>query len=112
MSNGTRQVMAHRRLLRAIGRAVTAHHVGRGVSEQVLDIELASIVRDRPGREGVAEAVGVHLWHAGPQAEAAQHLLEAIRPERDARLESPEMARREEERAVGPQNGIRVARSE
>ena len=53
--------MARGRLGAAIGRAVTAHHVGGAVAEQVLDIELAGVVGDRPGGEGVVEAMGKEL---------------------------------------------------
>lgn len=63
--------MALRRLGAAIGGAVAAHHVGRAVAEQVLDIELTRIVSDGPGGEGVAEAVGVHLGDAGLPPEHA-----------------------------------------
>ena len=51
--------MTRRRLGAAIGRAVAAHHVGGAVAEQMLDIELAGVVGDPPGGEGVPEAMGV-----------------------------------------------------
>ena len=36
------------------------------MTKEVLDIELAGIDSDRPGSEGVAEAVGVDLAHPEP----------------------------------------------
>jgi hypothetical protein len=53
--------VALRGLGAAVGGAVAAHHIGRAMPEQVLDVELAGVVRERPGGEGVAEAVGMDL---------------------------------------------------
>ena len=51
--------MAFCRLGAAVGGAVTAHHLGGAVPEQVLDIQLTRIVGDRPGGEGMPEAMGM-----------------------------------------------------
>ena len=67
------------RLLRAVGRAVATHHVGRRVSEQVLHVEFAGIVCDGPRRECVAEAMRVDFRHFCATTEAAEHLLEPVR---------------------------------
>ena len=52
--------MARGGLGAAVGGTVAAHHLRGAVAEQVLDIELARVVGDGPGGEGVAEAVSVH----------------------------------------------------
>ena len=72
--------VAQRRLLGAVGRRVAAHHVRRRVTEQVLHVEFAGVVLDRPGREGVAEAVGVHLRDPASACEPSQHGLSAEQP--------------------------------
>ena len=66
-----------------VGGAVAAHHLRGDVAEQVLDIKLPRVVRDCPGGEGMAEAMGVHLGDAGGAAEAPEQLLEPVRPEPD-----------------------------
>jgi hypothetical protein len=88
------------RLLRVVGRGVAPDHVGRGVAEQSLDVELARVLFDRPGGEGVSEAVGVDLGQTGLAAEPTEHLLEAVGAERDAGLEDMQVRRGEEERPV------------
>ena len=52
-------------LFGAIGRGVAAEHLGPRMPQQMLDIDLARLVGDGPGGEGVAEAVGVHLGDPG-----------------------------------------------
>lgn len=47
------------RLGAVVGGAVAAHHVRGAVAEQVLDIEIARVMGDGLGREGVAEAMGM-----------------------------------------------------
>ena len=84
----------------AVGRAVASHHVWGAMAEQVLDIELARVMRDGPGGERVAEAVGVHPRDARGPAEPAQQLLEPVRPETDAGVEA-RVAGSDEERARG-----------
>ena len=73
--------MSVRRLRAAIGGAVAAHHVRRGMTEQVLHVELAGVVFDRLGCEGVPKAMRMDLVDAGPPAQSAQHLLDAVRSE-------------------------------
>jgi hypothetical protein len=92
-------MVPQRRLLGAVRRAVATDHVGRGVPQQVLNVELPRIVLDRPGREGVPEAVSMHLFHAGAAPETAQHLLEAVRLQSDAWPQDSEVARCDEEGA-------------
>ena len=76
------------RLRGAVGRRVAAHHVGGRMTEQMLDVQLADIVLDRPCREGVPEAVGVHLRDPRAAAQPPEEVLEAVdlqplaRPER------------------------------
>ena len=43
------------------------------MTKEVLDIELAGIDPNRPGSEGVTEAVGVDLSHPSPQAVTGEH---------------------------------------
>lgn len=47
------------RLGAVVGGAVAPHHVRGAVAEQVLDIEIARVMGDGLGREGVAEAMGM-----------------------------------------------------
>ena len=83
----------------AVGHAVTPHHLRRAVAEQVLDIEFARVVGDRPGGEGVAEAMRVDPPDAGGAAEPAQSRPEPTRLEADAVIEVS-VARRDEEWAA------------
>ena len=53
--------MALRCLDTAVGGAVAAHHIGGAVAEEVLNIQLSGIVGDRPGGEGMPEAMGMDL---------------------------------------------------
>ena len=84
----------------AVGGAVAPHHLRGAVAEEVLHIEFAGVVRDSPGGERVAEAMGVHLGDAGVAAEAAQQLFEPVRPEADAVVEA-RVAGGDEERPRG-----------
>ena len=97
------------RLLRAVGRAVATHHVGRGVSEQVLHVEFAGIVCDGPRRECVAEAMRVHFRHFCATTQAAEHLLEPVRSERGRWLQLTKVAGRYEERTRSRSPPLEVA---
>ena len=97
------------RLLRAVGRAVATHHVGRGVSEQVLHVEFAGIVCDGPRRECVAEAMRVHFRHFCATTQAAEHLLEPVRSERGSWLQLTKVAGRYEERTRSRSPPLEVA---
>jgi len=68
------------------------------VAEQVLYIQFASVLLDRPRGERVAEAVSMNLDDAGPLREAPEHLLQAIRLQRDAWAEVSVLTRRREQR--------------
>jgi len=81
--------MAARGLFGVVGGSVAAHHIGRGMAQEILDIEFSGVGLDCPGGEGVAEAMGVHLRDAGAAAQSYQDLLEAIGLEPDARSEGP-----------------------
>ena len=72
------------RLLRVVGGGVAADHVWGGVTEQVLNVQLARILLDGPGGEGMAEAVGMDLGEAGLASQAPEELLEAVGPQGDA----------------------------
>jgi hypothetical protein len=67
--------------------------------EQVLHVQFTGVVLDRPGREGVAEAVGVHLRDPGRASESSQHLLEPVWLERDVLPQLAMPRDREEQRA-------------
>ena len=58
--------MRIRRLRGIVGGGIAPHHRRGRVAEQVLHVELTGMVLDRPGREGVPEAMGVGV-HAGPR---------------------------------------------
>ena len=77
----------------------------------MLDIDLARLVGDGPGGEGVAEAVGVHLGDPGRAPETAEQLLEAVGLEPRVRIEAP-VAGVDEERArgVAADGGVRRER--
>ena len=81
----------------AVGGAVTAHHVGGAVAEEVLDVELARVVGDGPGGEGVPEAMGMDPRNPRSFAQPPQQLLKPIGPEPHAGVEPP-VASGEEER--------------
>ncbi len=55
--------------------------------EQVLDVEFACIVFDRPRSKRVTETVRVRLRYAGLLAQSAQHLLQTIGSQGDAFLQ-------------------------
>ncbi len=48
------------------------------MTKKVLDIKLAGIDPNRPGSEGVAEAVGVDLSHPSPQAVTSEHNVHMV----------------------------------
>ena len=48
------------------------------MTKEVLDIELAGIDPNRPGSQGVAEAVGVDLSHPSPQAVTSEHDVHVV----------------------------------
>ena len=81
--------MAERGLLAPVRRAVAPDQVGRTVAEKVLDIDLAGVVRDRPGREGMAEAMRVHLADPAAPAEAATDLFEPVGAQPGGRVQTP-----------------------
>ena len=93
--------MSHGGLLAAIGGAVAAHHVRRAVPEQVLHIELAGVLGDRPGGERVAEAVRVHLGDPAFPAERAEADLDAIDAEADPGVEPPIAGAEKERPGIG-----------
>ena len=68
--------------------------------EEVLDIQLAGVVGDRPGGESVPEAVGMDPWDSRGFAQPPQELLESVGPEPHAGMEPP-VAGGEEERTRG-----------
>ena len=80
----------------AVGGAVAAHHIGGTVAEQMLDIEFAGVVGDRPGGEGMPEAMGMDPRDARSFAQPPQELLEPVGPEPHARLEPPVAGGQEE----------------
>ena len=51
--------------------------------QQVLDIELAGVLLNRPRRKCVTKPVSVDIGDAGPFADPTEHVLESVRPERD-----------------------------
>lgn len=96
--------MALSRLGAAIGGAVAAHHVGGAVAEEVLHIELARIVGDRPGGEGVPEAMGMDARDARGPAQPPQQLLEPVGPEPHAGVEAAVAGGEEERPGAGPRS--------
>ena len=54
------------------------------MTKEVLDIELAGIDPNRPGSEGVAEAVGVDLSNPSPQAVTSEHNVHVMIAQRSA----------------------------
>lgn len=84
------------RLLRVVGGRVAPDHVRRRVAEQVLHIQLASVLLDRLGREHMAATASVHLRDASPLPQSAKHLFEPIGLEADAWLEPAVVGRPEE----------------
>ena len=48
------------------------------MTKQILDIELTGIDPNRPGSEGVAEAVGVDLANPSPQAVTSEHNVHVV----------------------------------
>lgn len=81
--------MPLRRLGAAVGGAVAPHPVGRALAEQVLDVQLARLVGDRPGGEGMAEAMGMDPGDSRGSAQPPQQLLEPVGLEPHARMEPP-----------------------
>ena len=79
--------MAAGRLFRVVGSSIAADHVGRGVAEQVLNVQLAGVLLDRPGGEGATEAVGVDLGEAGLSSQVPEELLQTVGPQGDAGTE-------------------------
>ena len=75
---GGEEVMGPGRLLRVVGSGVSADHVWRGVTQEVLDVQLAGILLDRPGGKSVSEAMGMDLRDARLPAESAEHLLDGV----------------------------------
>ena len=84
----------------AVGGGIAAHHLRRTVPEQVLDIDLARVVGDSPGGEGVPEAMGMDARDARGPAKASQQLLESVGTQAHPRVEA-RGAGREEERPRG-----------
>ena len=60
------------RLLGVVGGGVAAGHGRGGVAEEELHVDLAGLLFDGPGGEGVAEAVRVDLGDGGLFAEALE----------------------------------------
>ena len=61
------------------------------MAQEVLDVQLPSAGPDRPGREGVTEAVGVDVADAGLKAVAREddvQMVIAKRPALDTRTET------------------------
>ena len=54
------------------------------MTKEVLNIELAGIDPNRPGSEGVAEAVGVDLANPSPQAVTGKHHVHVMVAKRSA----------------------------
>ena len=69
------------RLGAVVGGAVAAHHVRCAVAEQVLDIEIARVMGDGLGREGVAEAMGMTPGDPRRAPQLPQQLLGLDGPE-------------------------------
>ncbi len=68
------------------------------MAEQVLYIQLASVLLDHPRSERVAETVSMNLGDAGPLRQPPEHLLQAVGLQRDARAESTVPTRCREQR--------------
>ena len=59
------------------------------MTKEVLDIELAGIDPNRPGSEGVAEAVGVDLANSSPHPMTGEHHVHVMIAQRSA-VKGPE----------------------
>lgn len=68
-------------LLRVIGGRIPPHHVRAGVTQEVLHVQFAGILFDRPGGESVAEAMSVDFGDASVAATTPEDLLQAVGPE-------------------------------
>lgn len=78
------------------------------MAQQELHVELACALLDRPGGERVTKPVRVHLGEAGPPAEAAQELLDAVGPQLHAGAQLAVPVARAEERARRPTAAAQV----
>ncbi len=68
--------------------------------QEELHVQLACVLLDRPGGEGVAKAVGMDLRDPTLATEPSQELLQAVGAERDAGLQDMEMRGGKEEWTV------------
>ena len=67
-----------------VGRRIPPHHRRRGVAQQVLHVELARMVLDRPGGKRMTEAVGMGMVHTGPAADPVEEGRKGERCQRSA----------------------------